>query len=259
MGHFTALQGIWQEFGQDNNRINIGKTGKMAVLELQLACMNDMPLLVLASNSPRRRELLALGGWMFSVEVADVDETRFLDEAPGDYVRRLAEAKVRAIMPRAHEGHIIIGADTAVIIDGDVLGKPASAKEAHEMLTRLRGCTHQVYTGIAVLGVRDGNLLTDVIVTDVPMRNYSDDEIATYIASGDPLDKAGAYGIQNPGFQPVAHMEGCYASVMGLPLCSLTFLLHQVGISPRADVAGSCQSALSYQCPVSRNYLRGEH
>jgi MAF protein len=231
----------------------------MAVLELQLARMNTMPLLVLASNSPRRRELLALGGWMFSVEVSNVDETRLADESPGDYVRRLAETKVRAILPKVHEGHIVVGADTAVIVDGDVLGKPVSAREAHEMLVRLRGRTHQVYTGIAVLRAKDGNLLTDVIVTDVPMRNYSDDEMAMYIASGDPLDKAGAYGIQNPDFQPVDHMEGCYASVMGLPLCSLTFLLGRVGISPRANVAGDCQSFLNYQCPVSRNYLRGEH
>jgi septum formation protein len=171
-------------------------------------------------------------------------------------VRRLAEAKARAVLTRARPEHVIIGADTTVVIDGDILGKPADAEEARAMLRRLRGRTHQVYTGIAVLRVEDGNLLTDVVVTDVPMRAYSDVEIESYILSGDPMDKAGAYGIQNPDFQPVARMDGCYASVMGLPICSLTALLRQVGVTPRDDVAGNCQSTLQYQCPVSRTLLR---
>jgi septum formation protein len=216
------------------------------------------PLLLLASNSPRRRQLLALGGWMFTVDVSNTDETRLPGEAPADYVRRLAAAKARAVLERAHPEHIIVGADTSVVIDGDVLGKPAEAAEAEVMLRRLRGRTHQVYTGIAVLRVSDGNLLTDVVVTDVPMRAYSDAELAAYILTGDPLDKAGAYGIQNPDFQPVARMDGCYASVMGLPVCSLTALLRQVGVTPRDDVHGKCQSMLQYQCPISRVLLR-EH
>lgn len=224
-----------------------------------------MPLLVLASNSPRRRQLLALGGWIFSVDVADIDESIHANEAPRDYVERLAREKVHAIRTRAREGQIIVGADTSVVIDGDILGKPADADEARAMLTRLRGRIHQVYTGIAALRVSDGELISEVVVTDVPMREYSDEEIENYILSGDPMDKAGAYGIQNPDFQPVdkkvpeaqrSGMEGCYASVMGLPLCSLTMLLQQLGVLPRADVAGSCQSTLNYQCPSPLRYVQ---
>jgi len=220
--------------------------------------MTALPLLLLASNSPRRRQLLALGGWMFGLDVSDVDETRLPAEAPVDYVRRLAEAKARAGLPRAREEHLIIGADTAVVIDGDVLGKPADEQEARQMLTRLRGRTHQVYTGISVLRVSDGNLWTEVVITEVPMRAYSDAEIEDYLASGDPMDKAGAYGIQNPNFQPVEQMAGCYASVMGLPLCSLSGLLRRAGVPPRADVARNCQATLLYRCPVFQSYLRGE-
>jgi MAF protein len=213
---------------------------------------------MLASNSPRRRQLLALGGWTFDVDAANIDETRLPDEDPAGYVRRLAEEKARAVLPRARAEHLIIGSDTSVVIDGDVLGKPAHAEEALQMLMRLRGRTHQVYTGIAVLRASDGNLWTDVVVTDVPMRAYGADELARYIATGDPLDKAGAYGIQDPDFQPVASMAGCYASVMGLPLCSLSLLLRAAGVSQSADIPANCQAAIQYQCPVFHAILRGE-
>ncbi len=126
------------------------------------------------------------------------------------------------------------------------------------MLTLLRGRTHQVYTGIAVLRASDGNFWTDVVVTNVPMRAYSDEEIERYIRSGDPMDKAGAYGIQNPDFQPVAGMAGCYASVMGLPLCSLGALLRQAGVPPRADLSRNCQTTIAYRCPVFPSILRGK-
>ena len=221
--------------------------------------MNETTLLMLASNSPRRRQLLALGGWMFGVEVSNIDESILPAELPEAYVRRLAEAKARAILERARPEHIIVGADTSVVIDGEVLGKPLDAQDARNMLLRLRGRTHQVYTGIAILRASDGSLLTDVCVTDVPMRAYSDEEIDAYVLSGDPMDKAGAYGIQNPDFQPVARMEGCYASVMGLPLCHLTVLLRQMGVTPHADVPRNCQAALEYYCPVFRSILSGDN
>ncbi|RPH62422.1 MAG: septum formation protein Maf [Chloroflexi bacterium] len=217
--------------------------------------MTKIPTLLLASNSPRRRQLLALGGWAFDVDVSNTDESLLPAEQPVDYVRRLAEAKARVVVERARPGQVIIGADTSVVIDNDILGKPADAAEARSMLRRLRGRSHQVYTGIAVLRASDRNLLTDVVVTDVPMRAYSDAEIDTYILTGDPLDKAGAYGIQNPDFQPVAHMEGCYASVMGLPVCSLAALLGQMDVLPANDVAGNCQATLQYQCPISHLFL----
>jgi septum formation protein len=217
--------------------------------------MTQTHLLTLASNSPRRRELLALGGWTFNLDVADINEDVLPGEEAAVYVERLAVEKARAILPRSRPEHIIIGSDTTVVLDGEILGKPVDAAEARSMLTRLRGRSHQVYTGIAVLRASDQRLFSDVCLTEVPMRNYSDTEMAAYIASGDPLDKAGAYGIQNPDFQPVINMQGCYASVMGLPLCHLTVLLRKLGVHPQADVAGNCQAALNYTCPVFRSIL----
>jgi MAF protein len=192
------------------------------------------------------------------MDVANVDETRQPEEPPAEYVSRLARQKAQAVLPRASADQVIIGADTSVVIDGDVLGKPASVDEARQMLRRLRGNTHQVYTGIAILRAGDGNIWTEVVITDVPMRQYTDAEIEGYIESGDPMDKAGAYGIQNPDFQPVARMEGCYASVMGLPLCSLSRLLGQAGTPALADVARNCQVTIHYECPVFNKFLRGE-
>ena len=218
--------------------------------------MKERPKLALASNSPRRKELLALGGWKFEIIVSDADESLLADEAPRDYVRRLAAEKARASSVRADASQVVVAADTTVVDGNAILGKPAGPSEAKRMLRQLRGRVHQVHTGIAVLRVRDGNLSTDVCVTDVPMRNYSDEEIEAYVASGDPLDKAGAYGIQHVGFQPVTSMRGCYASVMGLPLCHVTRLLRQMEMQPGADVPANCQAFLNYACPVFAEVLR---
>jgi len=158
----------------------------------------------------------------------------------------------------AHEELIILAADTAVVDGKAILGKPKNTAEAVEMLQRLRGRTHQVYTGIAVMRLLDGNLVTDLCVTDVPMRAYGEEEINAYVATGDPLDKAGAYAIQHPQFHPVETMSGCYASVMGLPLCHLTRTLCQLDIAPRTDISAECQSSLNYTCPISAAVLRGE-
>jgi septum formation protein len=215
-------------------------------------------LLVLASNSPRRRELLALGGWMFHTRPADVDESQRLGEAPGDYVLRLAESKARACAASSHPDLVIVGADTAVVNGKTILGKPKDMAEAVEMLKALRGRSHQVYTGIAILRLSDGRLVTDLSITDVPMRDYRDDEVEAYVATGDPLDKAGAYAIQNAGFHPVESMQGCFASVMGMPLCHLARSLQKLEIAPRSDIAEACQSALGYVCPISSAVLHGE-
>ena len=196
---------------------------------------------------------------MFTVMVSNADESQRASESPAEYVLRLAEAKARAVAEQAHPEHIVIGSDTSVVDGSDILGKPADVVEAEQMLKRLRGHTHQVYTGIAALRVRDGKLITDLCVTDVPMRNYSDEEIEAYIQTGDPLDKAGAYAIQHPRFQPVEKLSGCFASVMGLPLCHLVRTLRQLDLPPAADVPTSCQTYLDYQCPVSRAILRGEN
>lgn len=213
---------------------------------------------MLASNSPRRRQLFALGNWNFKVLAADVDETPLPNESPRDYVIRLAKAKVWATQPRAESEAVIIGSDTTVV-DGDaILGKPVNAADAEKMLKQLRGRSHRVYTGLALHRKRDGKTLTELCVTDVPMRNYSDDEIRAYIQTGDPMDKAGAYAIQHPDFQPVHSMRGCYASVMGLPMCHVLRALQKFEISPVADVPAACQILLNYDCQVSSAILRGE-
>lgn len=195
---------------------------------------------------------------MFNVSVSDVDESLQAGEAPRDYVLRLAKDKALAVLKKAHHENIIIGADTAVV-DGDmILGKPIDMADAERMLKQLRGHTHQVYTGLAIYRVADEQLFTELCITDVPMRSYSDDEISAYVQSGDPLDKAGAYAIQHPGFLPVESMQGCFASVMGLPMCHIVRALRKFNIHPSGDVPTSCQAFLQYQCPVSHAILRGE-
>jgi len=220
--------------------------------------VNEKNILVLASNSPRRQQLLALGGWTFNVLVADVDESQRSGEAPGNYVQRVAEMKARKSAEKSYNANMVIAADTAVVDGNDILGKPLDEDDAVRMLKRLRGHTHQVYTGLALLRVSDGYTVTDVSITDVPMRDYSDEEIDTYVQTGDPLDKAGSYAIQHPRFHPVEDLEGCFASVMGLPLCRLTYLLQQFNIAPESSVGIRCQSELQYDCPISSAVLRGE-
>ncbi len=201
---------------------------------------------------------MALGDWNFSVAVTNVDETQRPGEAPGDYVSRLAEDKARAAAPRATSREIVVAADTTVVDGGAVLGKPQDAVEATAMLRQLRGRVHKVYTGLALLNMSTGQFVRDVCVTDVPMRAYSDAEIDRYVQTGDPLDKAGAYAIQHDEFHPVASMNGCFASVMGLPLCHLLRLLEKLGLARDDRVPSRCQTTLNYSCPVSGAILRGE-
>lgn len=197
-----------------------------------------------------------------------VDERVVLGETPQDYVRRLAACKARAaadLLKAPGPGTIAIAADTAVVDrvaseDGVgwrdvILGKPANDVEAETMLRFLRGRTHQVYTGLAALRIRDGKLLSEVCCTDVPMRAYSDEEMLAYIASGDPLDKAGAYAIQHQIFKPVECMQGCYANVMGLPLCHLARLLAELELFPSADIPASCRENTGYACEIYRRVL----
>jgi MAF protein len=212
--------------------------------------------IVLASNSPRRRQLLALADRDFIVSAPDVDESQYENESPSGYVLRLAETKARAV--KADAGQIVLAADTTVVDGREILGKPKDDADAFRMLTQLRGRTHQVYTGVALLRKSDDLLLTDICVTDVPVRSYSDEEIRTYISTGDPLDKAGAYAIQHAEFNPVASMKGCYASVMGLPLCHVTRLIRRLGIEFKTDVPANCQKLLDYDCPVYESILKGK-
>ncbi len=225
----------------------------LRVIVLESPPVTEKNNLILASNSPRRRQLLALANWDFVVSVADVDESLLQNESPVEYVLRLAETKARAV--KADADQIVLAADTTVVDGSEILGKPQDNAEAVRMLTQLRGRTHQVYTGVALLRVSDGLLLTDLCVTDVPMRAYSDKEIHAYVATGDPLDKAGAYAIQHPEFSPVAGMNGCYASVMGLPMCHVVRMMRKMEVEPKADVPMNCQQFLEYECPVFSKYL----
>lgn len=224
---------------------------------LESSPVTETPTLILASNSPRRRQLFALMGLPFIVSAADVDESTSSNESPAEYVLRLAETKARAVQADADQ--IILAADTTVVDESDILGKPQDDAEAVAMLRRLRGHSHQVYTGIALFRPGDGLMLKDLCVTDVPMRDYSDDEIRDYVATGDPLDKAGAYAIQHPDFHPVARMHGCFASVMGLPVCHVLRQMRKMGVRPNTDFFASCETQLDYRrCPVSHAILNGE-
>jgi septum formation protein len=215
-----------------------------------------MKRLILASNSPRRRELFSLFGWPFEVIPADIDETRQPDESPMDYVRRLACGKAQEVAK--HTQGLVIAADT-IVVDGDeLLEKPVDEKDAARMMRQLRGRTHQVYTGVAILDTQSRQFYEDVCCTDVTMRNYSDDEIYSYIATGDPMDKAGAYAIQHVGFHPVENLMGCYASVMGLPLCHLAVGLKEFGLKISPELPQRCQGLLGTRCPDFDNILGGD-
>ncbi len=181
-------------------------------------------------------------------------------ESPREYVLRLAQAKALVAAEKADPDNIIIGSDTAVIDGNEILGKPKDNEDAEKMLKQLRGRTHQVYTGVAVYRIHDRKMLTELCITDVPMRAYSDDEIKAYIQTGDPMDKAGAYAIQHSDFQPVESMSGCYASVMGLPMCHVVRTLQKLDVQAgrSANVPMACQTLLNYQCPVSSAILSGE-
>ena len=223
------------------------------------------PVLLLASNSPRRRQLLALGEWEFKVYPANIDENHLPGESPTNYVLRLAETKARAAAAGAQPGWLVVAADTIVVdlilhegqgpSDPEILEKPANQAEAFRMLSQLRGRLHQVYTALAVFDPIQEQLFTDLCITDVPMRAYTDDEITAYIASGDPMDKAGAYAIQNAQFHPVDQLAGCYASVMGLPLCHLQRTLRRFGVFPTKNLPQDCQTEIKYACPVYTKIL----
>jgi len=210
--------------------------------------------LTLASASPRRRELLALLDLSFDVAVADVDEQPLDGEPPREMVVRLSLAKAREIA-RARSRGWVIAADTVVVFGEQLLGKPADEEEARAMLRRMRGLPHMVYSGLVLWDAAIGRPDADLAETRVWMRDYSEEEIARYVASGDPLDKAGAYGIQNRDFHPVARVEGCYASVMGFPLCHLYRALVRCGYPPPHTPVAACRAYTGHPCQVYARIL----
>lgn len=212
-------------------------------------------MLILASGSPRRKQLLTLAGWTFLTASADIDEQPLDGEPPQQYVIRLAQGKCAAVKDVLADAEnpaaIIVAADTTVALDGEILGKPAHAGDAQGMLRRLRGRPHQVYTALSLLCLPDSLALTDLCETQVVMRDYSDQEIEAYISTGDPLDKAGAYAIQHVEFHPVESLDGCYANVVGLPLCRLNRLLEQTGIVPARRPQTVCLGIDGQPCSVA--------
>jgi septum formation protein len=180
--------------------------------------------LILASQSPRRKELLGLFHIPFTIAVADIDETMDPTKDPAREVARVSRAKAMAI-PREIED-VVIAADTIVVLDGTVLGKPKNAAHAEAMLTALSGKDHQVMTGVTVL--RGEKILTHTEITDIHFRPLSQKEIRAYVTSGEPMDKAGAYGIQGGAALFAEKMHGDYYNVMGLPVCRLWQMLQQI-------------------------------
>ena len=185
---------------------------------------------ILASASPRRRELLALVGIVHEVRPADIDESLWPGETPVGHSERLARGKAHAIAAAAGDA-VVIAADTIVVVDGDILGKPRDVAHATEMLRRLSGRQHTVYTAIAV--ARGERTESAVEAVEVVFRALSDSEIAEYIATGEPMDKAGAYGIQGFGATIVERVDGDYFSGMGLGMRRLVALLERVGVTYR--------------------------
>ena len=241
--------------------------------------------LLLASASPRRRELIRLLGLPVETTSADIDETPLDHEPAADMAVRLSRAKAQAVSHRTaatqwvqvafslQPSAFIIASDTIVALDGEPLGKPIDAADARSMLTRLRDRVHQVHTAITLIDAtsdrsrdarardaraRDARAITDLATSDVRMRPYSDQEITDYIAGGDPFDKAGAYAIQHSGFKPAENFAHCFANVMGLPLCHVTRSLRKLGLEPANDVPRACQAYLSYECPVYESILNGD-
>jgi MAF protein len=222
--------------------------------------------LILASASPRRRQLFSLLEVPFVAAAADVDERIEAGESPREMVCRLSLAKAR-VVALSYPEDVIVAADSIVALNGDVLGKPADEAEAVAMLRRLRGREHTVLSGVTVYHPAPplsppqpwggwGRTITDLAESVVWMRAYTDEEMARYAASGDPLDKAGAYAIQHQSFSPVERIEGCYASVMGLPLCHLTRTLAQLGLTLPVDVPQACQGFTGHRCLVAGEILQ---
>ncbi len=187
--------------------------------------------IILASASPRRKDLLEQIGLEFQVIPSNAEEILLPGETPEEHVVRLSLDKASEVANRAAvAGRWVIGSDTIVLCDDQVLGKPADAQQAAEMLHQLSGREHQVLSGYAILDRKTGEQRSEAVTTRVHFRDLTDEEIARYIASGEPADKAGSYAIQGLGVCFVAGIEGSYTNVVGLPLCRLTLAMKELGV-----------------------------
>ncbi len=217
--------------------------------------------LLLASGSPRRRELVSLLGWPIEVTVSDIDERPLPGERPDELALRLSVRKAAAVPSEDRRWggsqRLVLACDTVVALEGQVLGKPSDAADAVRMLCALRGRSHLVHTAITLREMGVERRVSDLASTRVTMRTYSDQELAAYVDSGDPLDKAGAYAIQHAGFHPVARFEGCYLNVVGLPLCHVVRSLRCWDRYPWRDVPRACQASTGRVCVIYERLLAG--
>ena len=190
----------------------------------------NTPKLILASGSPRRRELLSAAGFSFDVVVSDAEESMPDTSEPASVAKHNALVKAIAVAESASQDMLVIGADTIVTLNGHIYGKPADEAQAAQTLAELSGKTHQVITGVAL--VMGDAFFSFHETTDVVFKELSEETIAAYVATGDPLDKAGGYGIQSSGSALVDHIDGDYDNVMGLPVARLSRMLAKLGIEP---------------------------
>ncbi len=249
--------------------------------------MRRVVKLVLASTSARRRELIQLFGLDFQFVSVEVDETPRVGESARELVERLSRAKAEHASRDHRDARLVIAADTVVALDGEILGKPKDLRDAERMLKQLRGREHLVYSGLCAMlaqqleevaeysrddlvkwdgrnagispqfrvdALLNARQWTQIAQTTVTMRDYPDAQIAAYVATGDPLDKAAAYAIQHNSFRPVASVDGCYANVMGLPLCHVYLALKKFGVQV-AEPDRACQEYLNIVCPVAKEIL----
>ena len=206
--------------------------------------------LTLASASPRRRDLMNDLGLDFSIRPADIPEDALPGETPQDMVERLSLEKARKVAAATPAGYVI-GADSAVVADGLAIGKPRDDADARNMLRRLRGTTHHVCTGLTVINAANGQSLTDSMTSQITLRNFTDAEIETSIASGVPRDKAGAYAVQDTALRPASHWQGCYHNIIGLPTCRLLAMLRQLGWAPPTGWQPPPTAGCGPDCPVN--------
>jgi septum formation protein len=208
---------------------------------------NNSTKVVLASGSPRRKQLLSTLGLPFEVVTSGVPEDVDPSLGPTEMVKMLAIAKADAVTSEVQEG-VVIGSDTTISFEGVILGKPKDQEDAFKMLQMLRGKWHQVISGVAVIQMPNHHIEVSSVVTNIKMRNYSDEEISKYIETGEPMDKAGSYAIQGIGGALVENIDGCYNNVVGFPLCELVELLgkNEISVHPNGPV---CKLPSGDACP----------
>ena len=192
---------------------------------------HPVPRLILASASPRRRELLQQTPLQFRVIPSHTEETRLREETPETYVARIAAEKARTVAGR-HPGFWVLAADTIVVLEGQVFGKPTNLDNARQMLTTLSGCPHQVMTAFVLLDPVGKTIAAEVVTSQVTFKELSESEVTAYLATGEPFDKAGAYAIQGKGRDLIAQVSGSHTNIIGLPMDEVTAALRAAGLLP---------------------------